>query len=268
MQPPFLRGDPFLRSMPFICAIESPRLTLAVILRQREILLFDHFKQDEKRVVRHWRHELTDELWEPRRIPIVASCFVLDTYLLFASADGVIRAKPRNNPNSTYHVKDIKLLVVHMVSLYNVLAIIYSHNVLEVWQIIRISDDPYLHFQSVWKYTGVDSRNPPLLYGPYVVYQSFDGTWYKQRYDPVEKKGELVKVPFHAGWTIVRIKNVNWRYWSFVLKNPKTNKEEEFQIGLKGGIASCIEYGEQARFLCGGCEDVGYCDDHKNEQGH
>jgi len=44
----------------------------------------------------------------------------------------------------------------------------------------------------------------PLLYGPYVIYRSLDGSWYRVIFDtsaaPVK---ELIKVPFKAGWTLV-----------------------------------------------------------------
>jgi hypothetical protein len=29
---------------------------------------------------------------------------------------------------------------------------------------------------------------------------------------------EIVKIPFHAGWRIISIKNANWRYWTVTLK--------------------------------------------------
>ena len=261
LQPPFLKGDETLRTIPLVCAIESPRMTLAVILRQREILLFDHFKQDEKKTVRHWRHVLTDELWEPRAIPIVAYCFILDAYLLYASADGILRAKPRNNPHSTYHVRDVKSLVIHMISLYNVLAIVYSHNILEVWHIARIKDDPYIRFESLFRHIGVDSRHAPLLYGPYVIYQSFEGTWYKHNYEQQGSRSTLVKMPFQM--TVVNIQNANWKYWSVILRNA--GKEDEFQFSSSPSkIMSCIDCGEKAKYLCGKCLEVGFCEKHKN----
>ena len=104
--PPFLTGDATLRGRPLMAATENG--AAAVMIRQRDVLLFD--KQGERQgqgdEPHHWRMLVTAELWEPRRIPIVAACYVLDSLLLYASADGVLRAHPRGNPQSTYHARD------------------------------------------------------------------------------------------------------------------------------------------------------------------
>jgi hypothetical protein len=38
------------------------------------------------------------------------------------------------------------------------------------------------------------------------------GNSYQQR--------DLIKIPYYAGWNIVAIKNVNWRYWTVTLQKP------------------------------------------------
>jgi hypothetical protein len=51
----------------------------------------------------------------------------------------------------------------------------------------------------------------------YVVFRSFfDGNWYRVNY----QQRELIKIPYYAGWNIVAIKNVNWRYWTVTLQKP------------------------------------------------
>ena len=231
MEPPHLPGDPTLTAEPLVASLEDPkRLTLAVILRQRDVLLFDHVKQKQRKHVRHWRQLLTDEIWEPRAIPVVACCFVLDSLLLFASADGILRAHPRNNPRSTYHVEDIAALPSHMVSLYNVVALVHSHHILEVRHVTRIEQDPFIRLQTIYKAAAVDSRFPPLLYGPYVIYQTLEGSWVRVQYDGSRKAETVIKIPYRAGWPLLYVKNANWRYMTVILRNPKTNKEEEYNV--------------------------------------
>ncbi len=90
---------------------------------------------------------------------------------------------------------------------------------------------------------------------------------------------QLVKVPFHAGWSIVAVKNANWRYWTLVLRNPQTETLEDFflvsVVGGGGGKATpfllaplCVECGIKATHLCGSCLSVGFCIDHGQENAH
>jgi hypothetical protein len=83
-----------------------------------------------------------------------------------ATNDGLLRVHPRSNPKSEYFVEDVKSLVSHMTSLYNVVAFVHSYHGLEVRKVSRVSDDPFVHFTVVFQTTGVDCDHPPVLYGP------------------------------------------------------------------------------------------------------
>jgi len=159
--PPTLLGDGTMGQMPIIMAATEGRTDLlpkvrtamaAVTIRKRDTLLFDQLKQEEKRGMRHWRQFLTDELKEVRGLPISAACFVLDALLLYASHDGMLRAHPRGNPHSTYHVQHIDSLVSHVVGLYNVVAVVHTHSTLEVRHVERDASDPFIRFPRIlWK---------------------------------------------------------------------------------------------------------------------
>ena len=233
--PPFLTGDATLRGRPLMAAMENG--AAAVMIRQRDVLLFDKRGQQGGGDLRHWRMLVTAELWEPRRIPLVAACYVLDSLLLYASADGVLRAHPRGNPQSMYHVEELDSLVTHMVGLYNVVALVHSYNVLEVRSVARKAEDPYVEFPSIlYRIQGIDPDHAPLLYGPYCIYKSPNGSWYRVRYEGAnEPQRELIKVPYKAGWDIVSIKSANWRYWILVLRNPQTRMVEEYFLFAGGG---------------------------------
>ena len=225
--PPFLTGDASMRGRPMMTATENG--AAAVLIRQRDVLLFDQGKKRLLGEARHWRQLVTAELWEPRRIPTVAACYVLDSLLLYASADGVLRAHPRGNPQSTYHVEEMDSLITHMVGLYNVVALVHSYNVLEVRSVMRKPEDPFVEFPRIlYRVQGIDPDHAPLLYGPYCIYKSLNGSWYRARYEiGNEAQRELIKVPYKAGWEIVSIKSANWRYWILVLRNPQTRMVEE-----------------------------------------
>jgi hypothetical protein len=124
------------------------------------------------------------------------------------------------------------------VGLYNVVALVHSYNVLEVRSVAPKADDPYVEFPSILhRIQGIDPEHAPLLYGPYCIYKSLNGGWYRVRYEGVgEPQRELIKVPYKAGWDIVSIKSANWRYWILVLRNPQTRTEEEFFL-FAGGVA-------------------------------
>jgi len=227
----------------------------------------------------HWRQLLTDELKEVRGLPISAACFVLDALLLYAARDGMLRAHPRGNPQSTYHVEHIDSLVSHLAALYNVVAVVHRHSTLEVRQVERTVSDPFIQFpRTLWQTQDADSDHAPLLYGPYVVYASLDGNWYRVEYDKRRREEDsrsnmkqLIRIPFKVGWKLVTIKMANWRYYVVVLRNPRTHLLEEFFLFAGGGgdslprpflVAACIDCGTHATFLCGSCLDTAFCDDH------
>jgi hypothetical protein len=297
LAPPFLQGDPTLTSAPLIAACEgridiagAKTACLALSMRRSETLIFDQIKQEqeEKTGPKHWRQLLTQELWERSGGVITASCYVLDAFLLYGCDDGTLRAHPRGNPQSTYHVRDMQSRIYQLTSLYNVVAIIHSAHVLEVWQVSRRTEDPFLQFRPLYRATNVDTNHAPLLYGPYVVFRAMlDGAWMRVQYEvpePARQQSEavkqLVKVPFHAGWSIVGIKNANWRYWTLVLRNPQTKTLEDYflitaPMGGEGPVAPpfllallCAECGEKATHLCGACMSVGFCIEHGQENGH
>lgn len=278
--PPFLYGDASLKTDPIIASTESrvdiPTAKAAlttVTIRGRDSLMFDQVKQNQ--VVKHWRHLLTEEIWEPKNIPMTSSCMLLDSHLLYASNDGVLRAHPRGNPRSTYHVEQLDSLVPHMTSLYNVVALIHSYDTLEVRHVEKQAEDPFLRFRTVFQTKLVDASHRPLLYGPFVIYRSFDGSWYRVMYDTKAAVKEQIKLPFKAGWTLVSVKNANWRSWTVVLRAPHQEEQPQEYVLLAGGavrdgsaatklslVASCIDCGTMANHLCGGCENVGFCEDH------
>ena len=280
--PPFLLGDESLgqSEQPILVTGIEGRTDLAnvntavaaITLRQRDVLQFDQVKQ-ERQQVRHWRQLVTDELFEPRRIPVSAMCYVLDGLLLYASRDGVLRAHPRVNPRSVYHVEDMDTLVSQMTSLYNVVALIHSHHVLQVRLVARKAEDPYISFSKVlFETRDADQSHAPLLYGPYCVYKALDGNFYRVEYDNNAKTSkQLIKVPFKAGYQCVSIKAANFRYMVVVLRNPVTRLLEDYFL-FSGNVdnttikpflvAACIECGSRATHLCRSCLDVAYCGDH------
>jgi hypothetical protein len=204
-------------------------------------------KDVPSRASKNWRQSLlTEEFLEPNRsfdsaweTTITACCYVLDAFLLVATNDGVLRAHPRSNLKSEYFVENVKSLVSHMTSLYNVVAIVHSYHVLEVRHVIRVPEDPFVQFSVLYQTRGVDCDHPPLLYGPYVLFAGLDGCWYRVLYDtssvavsgvvepfPIKAKDESVEtksngsgkfdamdrvhkeeigIPYHAGWRIVSI---------------------------------------------------------------
>jgi hypothetical protein len=253
--PPFLHGDPTLFDYPIIISSTEGRTDIpnvktaliSVTIRHQHTLLFDQLKQQQQPApTNHWRKKLTLQLWEPQLI--TCSCFVLDAFLLYASQDGILRAHPRGNPNSTYHVEDMETIVSRMTSLYNVVALIHSYHVLEVRSVQKKDVDPFIHFPNVlYSIPNVDAKHPPLLYGPYVIYASLDGNWYRVLYDTIgcikgenqddddddkkkKKKKEIIKIPLKPGWKIVSIKNANWRYWTIVLRNPESKLVEDYLL--------------------------------------
>ncbi len=159
---------------------------------------------------------------------ISASCYVLDWLLLLASNDGVIRAHPRSNPKSEYYIEDLHSLVSQMTSLYNIVAIIHSYCTLEVRRVIRIAEDPFIYFNMLYRFRGVDCDHVPLLYGPYVIFAGLDGVWYRVMYDGcASQQREEIKIPYHAGWKILLVKNATWKYLTIVVQHPTSKQVEE-----------------------------------------
>ncbi len=235
----------------------------AVILEGKICLIFDFSKMNsshdstvssekvpaetrQKITAKHWRHLLTAEFCEPSRglsrfnleTAITACCYVLDEFLLLATNDGVIRVRPRCNPKSEYHVESTNSLVSHMISLYNVVAVIHSYCVLEVRLVSRIARDPFIGFTLLYETKGVDCDHAPLLCGPYVIFAGLDGCWYRVMYDSnasnLYRVKEEIAIPHYAGWKIVSVKNANWRYWTVVVQHPVSKDVSE--VFLFAGI--------------------------------
>jgi hypothetical protein len=234
------KGDPI-----FVAVAEN---CFSVVLGGgKVVLVFDELKnKNAERAQDHdgidnWRDHLTEQFVEPNRsgfvrdekyhnsaTVITASCYVLDWLLLLASSDGIIRAHPRSNPKSEYYVENVHSLVSHMTSLYNIVAIIHSYCTLEVRRVIRIADDPFIHFKMIYRFLGVDCDHAPLLYGPYVIFAGLDGIWYRVMYDGcASQEREEIKIPHHAGWKILSVKNANWKHLTVVVQHPASKQLEE-----------------------------------------
>ena len=111
LSPPFLRGE-MVKGAVFVAATEGridvPGKTAAVAVTMigSQTLVFDQaLTAERERPAQNWRELVTSELDEP--VPVSASCFVLDAFLVMAGIDGVLRAHPRNNPQSVYHVLEM-----------------------------------------------------------------------------------------------------------------------------------------------------------------
>lgn len=176
---------------------------------------------------------MTLECSEPRLFgSVTASCYVLDAFLLFACSDGALRAHPRNNPKSTYHVLDLNTRISHLTGLYNVVAICHSHHVLEVRHVVTLRNkDPFIQISRLlFVDNNVDSSHRPLLDGPFVLYKKLDGQWCRVRYDiggsgrPAVR--EILKVPWKAGWEIHNIKSANWRFWAITLVSNRQERQD------------------------------------------
>jgi hypothetical protein len=118
-----------------------------------------------------------------------------------------------------------------MTSLYNVVAWIYEHHVLEVCLVTKQNEDPFVNLDTVlYTVSGVDKDHAPLLYGPYCVYKSLDGHFYRVEYDlgvaSTTRKPHpaMIKIPWKVAWKIQRIKVANVRYMVVVLHNPVTKE--------------------------------------------
>ena len=125
-----------------------------------------------------------------------------------------------------YHVENMQSLVPQLTSLYNVVALIHSHFVLEVCKVERREDDPFLRFHLLYRTQMVDAAHAPLLYGPYVIFASLGGNWYRVKYDGTamaedNKQQELIRVPFKAGWTIEAVKTANCIFRLFKRKTTR-----------------------------------------------
>jgi hypothetical protein len=221
----------------------------AVILAGRVGLLFDRSRKMEQTKNATWRVYLTDQFVEPCVVDplsapsaITACCFVLDEFLLVASIDGVIRAHPRSNIKSEYYVENVNSRVSHMTSLFHVIAVIHSYSTLEVRRVFKASEDPFLKFELLYRFHGVDCDHAPLLYGPFVIFSGLDGVWYRVLYDGFNSRGqerEEIKIPGYVGWKILSVKNANWKYMTIVVQSPGLKEVEElFLFAWSSGEAT------------------------------
>jgi hypothetical protein len=245
--PPYLDGDASLDGhQPLFLSTEGrtdipnvKNACAAVFVRHRDLLIFDQVSMPSPPPLtgpKHWRQLLTHEQSEPRRIPIASACFIFDSMILYASHDGVLRAHPRGNPFSTYHVENVGSLVPHLTGLYNIVALIHSYHILEVRLVTRIEYDPFVAFKIMYSSVGVDCNHKPLLYGPYVIFAGIDGCWYRVMYDLPELKAEhakhkeLITIPHQGDWKIVAVKNANWRLWTVTLHDPRNQVFTDCQL--------------------------------------
>jgi hypothetical protein len=220
----------------------------------RLVLVFDELKNkknaehaEARDGIDNWRNHLTNQFIEPNRsgfardekyhnstTAITAACYVLNWFLLVASNDGIIRAHPRSNPKSEYYIENVHSLVSQMTSLYNIVAIIHSYCTLEVRRVIRIAEDPFIHFNMLYRFLGVDCDHAPLLYGPYFIFAGLDGVWYRVMYDGcASQEREEIKIPYHAGWKILLVKNANWKYLTIVVQSPYRSKQRNCSCSCK-----------------------------------
>ena len=199
----------------------------AVTVGGHTVLIFDT-KHDGSDTAT-WREMLSAEVFYPHPIAVTAACYVFDAFLLLATNDGIVHARPRANPRSSYYIENLNSLVQHMSSLYNVVAVIHSYSVLEVRLVKRIAEDPFLEFAVLYKLNNVDCDHAPLLYGPYVIFAGLDGCWYRVKYDSATSyhAKEQIKVPFHGGWSIVSIKSANWDYMLVLVQEPLSRRLSE-----------------------------------------
>ena len=104
---------------------------------------------------------------------VAGTAFVLDAFLLLATMQGTLLAKPRNNPHSTYFVGNLDLCVTHMVSLYNVVAFTFANGtMLQVFRVERIAIDPFIKLSLIFQETQLQPHaHRPLLFGPFVLFQ-------------------------------------------------------------------------------------------------
>jgi hypothetical protein len=182
----------------------------------------------------NWRGVLTDSFCEPRHhhnggleTVITASCYVLDSFLLLATNDGVLWARPRTNPKSEYFVETFKSLIPQMTSLFNVVAFIHSYHVLEVRLVVRQPEDPFIRFATVYQTNGADCERELLLYGPYVIFAGLDGCWYRVLYDNHAKVKEELTVPGRPGWRVLSVKNATWSYLTLIVQDTLSKRVEE-----------------------------------------
>jgi hypothetical protein len=229
--PKSLFQSPKLKSVLVAAATQE---CFSVILNGKTTLFFDSTVK-QKQSHQHWRQLLSDEIYEPNHCPnletvITASCFVLDEFLLIATNDGVLRARPRSNFKSEYYVENINSQAHQMASLFNIVAIIHSYHILEVKCAQKIETDPFLQLNTLYKTNNVDCEHPPLLFGPYVLFKCLDGMFYKVSYESSSFIREEIYIPSHPGSKILSIKSANWRYLSIVAQDQLTKKTSDMYL--------------------------------------
>jgi hypothetical protein len=162
-----------------------------------DVLVFDQLYQKQGTTNTPRERERQPKTWhEPctARVKldhvVTSTAYVLDSFLLLASSDGTLWAKPRNNPRSQYFVAQFPAPITFLTSLYNVIAFMCSGNsTLQVCHIKRISVDPFISLVTAYSVTSsvpdvIDSEYSearrqyticpvqPLLFGPFLLYQS------------------------------------------------------------------------------------------------
>jgi hypothetical protein len=208
--PAFLEGDASLE-IPSIAATEKnahlsslqQNGVLSVVLDRvwpppYDTLVFDQLYQ--KQSPTHGAKGHTNNTWKTwhelctARVKldhvVTSTAYVLDSFLLLASSDGTLWAKPRNNPRSQYFVAQFPAPITFLTSLYNVIAFMCNGNsTLQVCHIKRISVDPFISLVTAYsissnvpdtidsEYSEAKRQNTicpvqPLLFGPFLLYQS------------------------------------------------------------------------------------------------
>jgi hypothetical protein len=228
--PKSLFQNPKLKSVLVAAATQD---CFSVILNGKTVLLFD--SSTTNKTPQHWRHLLTNEVYEPNHCPnletvITASSFVLDEFLLVATSDGILRARPRSNPKSEYYIENFHSQIHQMVSLFNIIAIVHSYHILEVKLASNTERDPFVQLNTLYTTNNVDCEHPPLLFGPYVIFKCLDGTFYRISYESSSFVQEEIRIPSHPGSKILSIKSANWKYLSVVAQDQLTKKTTDMYL--------------------------------------
>jgi len=183
--PPFLTGDPSL-AKPLIAATEKAFLhqtvktnaSFAVHLKRfdylpHDLLIFDQLKEvyDKNQTFETWHQHLTERIQEHHEL--VGIAYILQYYLLLASSDGVLYARPRSNPKSSYHIIDFKEAIFSLSSCCNVISLKFSNRV-SVFHVSETSTDPFLKLNLIFEKKILEnslSCKETFLFGPFVLFQ-------------------------------------------------------------------------------------------------
>jgi len=187
--PPFLDGDPSLE-IPLLAATEKSAQHTSIhhngvfsVFVDRvhpppyELLIFDQlFSQAAAKDLpaqnTTWKSICSAQIKVTTIVTGIA--YVLDSFLLLATADGILWARPRNNPRSTYFVEQLEGPLTFLAANYNVVAFWSAKNtVLQVRHVKRIAVDPFIVLKPICSSTEEKSfcHGPLFLFGPYLLYQ-------------------------------------------------------------------------------------------------